>query len=264
MIIAIYTHSDYFDILTIQLDYFQKIFKDSCIKICVFSNKVFDSCVYETVIYDESLPYASRLLECLEKIQSEYVLIIHENDILLKYNEGIIDLCINIMKRCSIDSLDLKHFTHGEPMRDVIPVTETLFLNRKSIGFIYNVQPTLWNVDSFKRVLREFSDKTYRSIECDEINHYILTKCNAYILADLSAFQSIFYKVSDIFVFIHITSCHNLIPCHINNNIHESIQKEHENIYNTYLVNNTRRKFCNYILFQHQTALRPEKYWLEK
>ena len=246
MVIAIYTHSDYFDILQIQLDYFQRNLKDSPVKIYVFSNKVYDSCIYETLLYDDSLPYASRLLQCLEKIQCEYMLIIHDNDILLKYNQEIIDSCVFVMKEYTIDSLELKQFQYKTPLCELIILTETLFLNRKTQGFIYSVQPTIWKTSRFKQVLSQFPDKTYRNIECDEVNSYILENCKVYNLADSLYIQSIFYQVSEFFVFIHITFRNCLILCDKDNNLHETIQTEHENIYNTYLVKNTSRKFYSY------------------
>ena len=133
MDIVIYTNSDFFDILSIQLDFFSKIIDNNKYKVHILSDKHVES-IYNVITYDNSLPYAARILSCLNKIESEYILITHENDILLKFNEHIIDIFLDTMKKNDISSIELKQSIN---IFNPIKITDTLFLSKKNTGYIY-------------------------------------------------------------------------------------------------------------------------------
>ena len=94
--------------------------------------------------------------------------------------------------------------------------------------------------------IADVTKKESNILSSKQLASYILKNCKVYNLADYLYIQSMFYHVSEFFVFLHITFINCLIPCNKDNNLHESVQKEHENIYNTYLVKNTTRKFYSY------------------
>lgn len=241
MDILIYTHSDYFDILPVQLYYFSKLFQDNS-NIFLCTNKEVD-CVYTRVLYDDTLPYASRILSCIQQIQTNntYILIIHENDALIRFDQLFIDILLNKMKEHTVDSLELKQ---GVSNIDLIEVNDMIYLTHKGkwCDYKYSVQPTIWYKPSFIHLLSKFHDKTYRTIECDDVHNYVRDNLKAYSIYDTQSIQTMWYHVSNHFVFLHLTSRLLLLPCSKNNGLEPFIQDEHEYIYNNFLSNTTREK----------------------
>jgi len=246
MDILLYTHSDYFDILKIQLHYFSKYFpKDSDTYLC--SNKLHDDCIYKTLLYDDTLPYASRILSCIKQLETQnpYVLIIHENDILLRYKQSFIDTIIDKMDANNIDSVELKQAP--EKVYDYIKINEHVSLTKKIRCFyVYTVQPTIWLKSSIIELLSLFSDKTYRTIECVKVQTYVTNNYKTYILNDYISKQSIWYRVTQYFAFLHVTSREKLLPCTTENGLEDFIQDDHLYIQNTFL-SETKRTYQKHI-----------------
>lgn len=245
MDIVIYTHSDYFDILPVQLHYFYKYFPvDS--SVFLFTNKNIH-CIYKNILYNDTLPYASRILECIRKIQTNnrHILIIHENDALIRFDKLFMNNLIEKMKEYAIDSLELKQ--GGSNIDLKIEVNDMIYLSYKGkwCDYKYSVQPTIWYKPSLINLLSKFHDKTYRTIECDDVHKYIRDNLKAYSIYDTESLQTIWYRVSKYFVFLHLTSRLLLLPCSKNNGLEPFIQKEHEYIYNNFLSNTLREKQPN-------------------
>ena len=242
MDILIYTHSDFFDILPVQLYYFSKYFKDNT-NIFLSTNKKFD-CIYTNILYDDTLPYASRILECIRKIPTNnmYILIIHENDALISFDKLFMNILLNKMKEYAIDSLELKQGDDNINLK--IDINEHIYLSHKNIlcGYKYSVQPTIWYKSSLIQLLSMFYDKTYRTIECADVHNYVRDNLMAYYIYDTLSVQSMWHRVSKYFVFLHLTSRLLLLPCSKNNNLEPFIQDEHEYIYNNFLSNTNREK----------------------
>lgn len=240
MDIIIYTHSDYFDILPIQLEFFSKIVNQNKYKVHILSDKNIEDCNYNVIVYDDKLPYASRLLYGLNKIDAEYILITHEIDILVKIDESLIDKLPIIMKKHNIDSVELKQ---GINICDPVYITPSLLLSRKNTGYIYTVQPTIWNKNKFIFLLNNFKDETYRTIESDRINKFMLENLKTYITYSFRPIKTIWYHVTEPYYFIHLTSRLLLLPCSKTHNLDSYIQEQHEYIYDKYLKNNKTRGF---------------------
>lgn len=240
MDILIYTHSDFFDILPVQLHYFSKLFQDNS-NIFLCTNKEID-CAYTRLLYNDALPYAARILSCIQQIQTNntHVLFIHENDALIRFDKSFIDILLNTMKAHTIDSLELKQGTNNI---DVIDVNNTIRLvNKNTCAYKYSVQPTIWYKPSFIQLLSTFHSKTYRTIESHIVHKYVKDKLKAYSLYDTQSIRTIWYRVSRHFVFLHLTSRLLLLPCSKKNGLEPFIQEEHEYMYNNFLSNTNREK----------------------
>jgi hypothetical protein len=235
--IVIYTHSDYFDILPIQLEYFDKLVaKLSDKNIYLLSNEPFTDCKYKTLLYDQATPYATRLCSGLEQINEEYIIFTHENDVLVRFNESFIEDIIQAMAKHGIDSVELKHDTRGS---GAIPIHADVSLLKK-IEYFYNVQPTLWKRESLIQILRAFPAKPYRAIEGDDLQKYMVENYKTYTLSCKDRFRSIWYELPAGYCYLHLTSRLMLLPCRKENNLHPEIQAEHEQIFARYLQNSTR------------------------
>src|SRR3972149_11030209 len=88
----IYSHTSYLDVLKIQTDYMRG---RGHLTLFLDHNKLELNELYskydEVIFYDGNDQYAKRLLTCLEKIKSDYFLLIHDIDILLSINDDVIN-----------------------------------------------------------------------------------------------------------------------------------------------------------------------------
>ena len=234
--IAIYTHSDYFDILPIQLDYFKKVVTGA--RVTLFTNKLYEGCEHTQIIYDDSLPYAGRLLSCIGQISSKYILLTHENDIVCRFDSIMIEELVTNMDEYAIDTIDLKHEPFGS---HPIYITDEISLVKK-FNYFYCVQPSLWRLSSLHAILTKYSDRGYRQIEGDDVQEYMVNTWNVRGLVATDSIQSIWYRVSPCYAFLHLTSRLLLLPCSEENMLEPSLQLEHEHIFSRYLSNSTRGK----------------------
>ena len=279
--IVIYTHSSYFDVFKIQIDYFKNLFKDSHYKIFVLSDKHYNSgggktrisrrCAnrrlinktkskkykklkggshtenfkYTTILYDDKKPYFSRLVDCLHKVHSEYIVFVDDNDVVIRFNKNFLKPILHVMKTHNIDSVELVNKgKHSE-----IHVYDTLSITkRENDGYLFNVQPRLWKRESALKLFSHFPDTVYNSSEDNEIQQFIEKNQTTYTLFDTAVVKSIRnYYCSPMFVFLHITSASQIIDPKSNNlTVTSFIQKEHESIVNTYFTN-SKRGFSNFV-----------------
>lgn len=234
--IAIYTHSDYFDILPIQLAYFKKVVTDA--RVTLFTNKIYEGCEYTQILYDDGLPYAGRLLSCISQMTSTHLLLTHENDIVCTFDSNMLESLVAKMDECAIDTIDLKHEPFGS---HPIYVTDEISLVKK-FNYFYCVQPSLWRRSTLQTILTKYSDRGYRQIEGDDVQKYMVETWNVRGLRATTSIQSIWYRVSPYYAFLHLTSRLLLLPCRENNGLHPFLQIEHEHIFSQYLVHSTRGK----------------------
>ena len=233
--IAIYTHSDFFDILPIQIDYFLKhSFQGS--KVYLFSDKPYAS-PFENILYDDTLPYASRLLHCIAKVSSSHILILHENDALILYDGSVMNTLIEKMTEHGIDSLEMKH---GSNSSDPITVNEDISIGKKW-EYFFCVQPTIWNRERLSALLDKFRDKSYRLIEQDDVQTYVRETYRTYITVHRNPLKSIWYRVPPYFCFLHLTSRLLLLPCSPANRLDPIVQGHHEQIFDRYLRDSKRK-----------------------
>jgi hypothetical protein len=232
--IAIYTHSDYFDILPVQLAYFNKVVTGATVTL--FTNIPYPECEYQQILYDDSLPYAGRLLSCISQLSSTYFLLTHENDIVCAYDPSFLEGLVAKMEEHGIDTIDLKHESQGS---DPIHFTDEVALVKKA-HYFYCVQPSLWKRSSLEAILTKYSDRGYRQIEQDDVQKYMVETWNVRGIVATNSIQTIWYRVSPYYAFIHLTSRLLLLPCKEENGLEASLHKEHQEIFAKYFTPSAR------------------------
>ena len=225
----VYGHTSYLDVLEIQTDY---ISSHGNVTLFVNSNdlgleELYDK--YDRVIfYDDSVQYAKRLIHCLDQIDDEYFLLIHDIDILLNVDNEVIESFYEFMKLRNVDRVDLKQ-SHNLNVSNVITVGKSdsieswETINTNDIGdgiylvkqedpkdFIYNVNPSIWKRESFLQLLNTYPDKTYRTIEGLEVQNYC-TRFNIYKLYSKNAIDCGYFICLNIFKFLHISHSGKLL-----------------------------------------------------
>jgi len=239
--LCIYSHSDVFHVLEIQFEYLTKVFKNTSQKIYLFANKNYDKkseLTYETILYDDNIPYNKRILYCINRINCNYFIISHENDILLSYSNDIIKKLADTMKTNKIDSIDLKqHEMSIKPIQVTDNISITNINNHK---YVFNVQPRLWKYSSAVSFFSSTPDKTYKSSENANIQNYLKTQQITYGMFSKNIIRSTCdFNVLPEYKYMHITRDGKFINPNTEL-IDASVKEEYVNIYNKYIKDSKR------------------------
>jgi hypothetical protein len=239
--ICIYTHSDVFDVLEILVEYLHKVFKNTFQKIYIFTNIKYNKetpLIYETILYDDKIPYNKRIAYCLKHIKCEYFIINQESDILVNYSKDTIHKLVDTMKANNIDSIDLKQYESSNKdikVTDIISIT-----NINNHPFVFNVQPRLWKLTSATRFYSSVSDKTYKTIESPNVQTYLKTNQNTYGIFSKNTIRSTRnFNVLPEYKYIHITGDGKFMNPN-KEHIDISIRETYSNIYNKYIKDSKR------------------------
>lgn len=241
---VIYSHTDYLEILKIQTDYVSPIEN----KTLLINKNNFDlSEIYEkyqnVIFYDDSLPYASRLLS-LSSLNDDFILFIHDIDILINENTEIIENLYKYAKSNNIDRIDLQYFDSSwNPNSKFIPfeIPENnfgLIQQDNPSGYIYNVNPSIWKLSVLLEIMNTFKDRNYRNIE-DFSTQIYCQKFKIFKLFSENYINCGYFKCLPFFTFLHITHGGGFIPTS-NNGLPNEIQILYNNIIEKYLKNSNR------------------------
>jgi len=207
--ICIYSHSEFFDILQIQFDYLTKLFKGTGQTIYLFADKNFEGpteLAYTTILYDGAVAYMQRLATCIEQVPASYLILSHENDILLQYDASTMNALVKAMKQHSIDSIDLKHHDTQE---ERIEITPTLYISKVVHPIIFRAQPRLWKKESALQFFTANPTKNYRRAENTNVQNYIKDAQKTFEVSSTTPLQSWYFgvdKAAPEYLFIHITN----------------------------------------------------------
>jgi hypothetical protein len=205
MALVVYSNSDYEDVLAVQDTFLQKY---SGRKV-LLSNKTprfshhFDS----VITYDDSLQYSKRVLQGMTSIREDYVLFLHDMDILVEYTPSRIEELVRFMKENSIDRVDLQYTS--EPNNDSYSF-QNIKLVRNQNRYAYNVNPSIWKRDVLLSIMSQF-DRNYRQIESEDVQ-VVARQYRIYKLWTPKPIRAGYYTCTDLFVFLHITHEGRLLP----------------------------------------------------
>jgi hypothetical protein len=235
--LCVYTHSDTFDLLEIQFDYLSKLFYNDPQKIYLFCNKKYDRPTklnYETILYSDNILYTKRVQSCIEKVKEDYLIILHEKNILLQYSKDAISNLITTMQMYNIDSIDLKRRAHC--VSDL--ATNNVILS--DIGdkdFTFNVQPRLWKKTSALKMFSSNNAKTYGDSEDNEMQTFIKKNQKTYGLCSINNINTTLgFDVTPDFMYMPITTGNKFISNH-REKLDKVIEDEYNKIFDKYIKN---------------------------
>lgn len=246
--VIIYSHTDYLDILRIQVDHIGNLSN----KILLINNSKVDigeiTSKFDRVIYyDDALPYASRL-RALSELNDEVVLFLHDIDILVDVDIKVVDLLAALIKREGLDRIDLQY----DPNYNENSNNRTINLDienhnftvvEQTSGYIYNVNPSLWRLSSLLKIMNHFPNSCYRSIEVNGVQSF----CIEHRLKIYKLFSNIYlncgyFRCLPFFTFLHITHCGGLLPLD-SSRLEDKMREIYANLVYKYKLYNSNRKF---------------------
>lgn len=148
----VYSNSEYFDVLDVFFDEQKKygIYKDNYI---LFSDSKYDDHHnFRTILYNKNHAYGERLLNCLEKVQSEIILYQHE-DMFLYDNPNFhtINEYIKFLKSSCYSFIRLSKTGHCN-LKKIKEINSLYEINRGSPDF-FAVQPSIWKTKDLIKFL---------------------------------------------------------------------------------------------------------------
>lgn len=235
---VIYGHTDYLDVLNIQTDYAHGI---GHLTLFINENNLDLEELYkkynEIIFYDDKETYASRVLSCLKKIDYDYILFIHDIDIILNCDNRLVEKLFEFLKINNFDRVDLKYSDKINPSTNLIKinglddVTEWVTVSCNEIdkktnipylieqdditNYIYNVNPSIWKRESFIDILSNFKHKNYRTIEEIDVQVYS-KKFKIFKMFSNKKLDCGYFQCLESFVFLHISHNGKLLPLNMN------------------------------------------------
>jgi hypothetical protein len=221
MRLIIYTHTDYLDIFQIALDHLKLLDTKN---IFIFANTNNPLYEYKTYLYDNSQEYPNRISQCLNQLEdidpeNEYILLCHDNDIVMSFNNNNLDKIKECMKthnidRCGLITLCDKNNISNEYYNDnTIVIDGDLNIVKNPSHWAYSVGPSIWNRKRFINLLLKFHYKDYRNIEDKQVQDYVNKNMKIYNVGATNNYIKYIGRKSNynIMAILHITVRGNFI-----------------------------------------------------
>jgi hypothetical protein len=203
----IYTHTDYADVLDINLRNHMKYFSQMPISICIndasWLKKTYDGQIQfqEIYQYDDSLTFAARMKDILSHIKTPYILFNQEINVIVDYpSRGLIDKIVSFMDEGQIDQVRLSDSGIQNIIRNdqmFHPITG---------GFFMSVISAVWRTSSIQILYERFRDRTYRTIEEGDSQYFVASNFkNYYISSSLDIEHPPLHSLSYHYPNIHVT-----------------------------------------------------------
>jgi hypothetical protein len=159
--IVLYSHTDYFDVCNVFFGQSEKYLKEYK-KILLINEKLEDiPNSYNTILYDEKLPYRERLISSLEQIDDELILFLHEDMFLFgppKHN--IINEFSKLVSNGSADMIKL--IKAGDNLKKT-EIHNNLVMSPSDNMF--SIQPTITKRNTLINLLKKTNANTIYEIE---------------------------------------------------------------------------------------------------
>lgn len=241
----VYGHTSYLEILRVQTDYI-RLQENTTLFINKNDLNIDDILSkYDRVIYyDDSKPYASRLIQCLNQIEDEYFIFLHDIDILLNADKPTLNILLDFMIKNNVDRVDLKQ----SPNLNSPEILKLNSLEQVSAGevdngvhlikqvmtsdYIYNVNPSIWYKRAFLRLLTAFPNKTYRDIEGLDVQSFAKT-LSIYKLHSKKIVKCGYFECLEVFTYLHISHSGKLLL--LNNNFKTEYGQSYSDISDEYV-----------------------------
>jgi len=206
---VIYSHTEYLDILEIQMDF---ITGKGHLTLFINRNNVNLDYIYnkfdKVIFYDEKLTYGQKLLSCLVQIDYDYFILIHDNDILINNDNNKMIWFLNFLRKNDFDRVDFQlaydfdetHIINN----DDLYLIQSSNIDTRAKGYIYNVNPSMWKRTSLMEIMEKFNYKDYRTIEADEVQEFCL-KFNIFKLYSRKKYRCGYFICLEPFRYLHIT-----------------------------------------------------------
>jgi hypothetical protein len=210
--IVCYSHSEYEDVIRVQNVFIERYPGPKWL--CIDKPPSFSHSFDRILLYSDSDPYSERVRTCMMKIDASHVLFLHDIDLLVHFDSVFLQNVYWCMVSNSIDRVDLKWIRDCcSPVQ--YRVGDVVLCEPLHDSYRYNVNPSIWNVNSFSQFL-DCQPKSYRHVEDATMQERALSY-KMYKLHSPTMVRSGYFHLTPLFVYLHITHLGGLLPPTENN-----------------------------------------------
>lgn len=152
----VYTHSDYDNVYAVWYKQTKKYFPDS--RIYLMSDKPLDTTVETSILYDDSKPYADRIISCLDNLDENEVVLFQHEDMFL-YDEPLHNILNQFIELVSNDSVDMIRMLRTATVNLSHSGVHQMLYNNPNNN-LFSIQPTLIKVKTLKQIFNLVSGKS--------------------------------------------------------------------------------------------------------
>jgi hypothetical protein len=260
-LLIIYSHSSFLDIIYITTDLL-KSYKNKIL----LTDENFDKDDeyknhYVNILkYKNKDTYATRL-HLLEQVTEDYFIIMHEVDLLIKYNSVILHKMIEYMIENNVDNIELQHCAppyhiskrqfhlHNPAIncKDICDIYKKDNIDMLAKGYnIFNVNPNIWKKSSLIKLMKKHSHLDYRTIEPNVPLAKDMANMNCYSLLVKNPINCGHFMCDEFFLPLHILRhCKIFDPkpmhtCGVE--LDKEVYKIYNEILNKYFIGKTKRR----------------------
>ena len=138
----------------------------------------------DIVVYDDSWTYDKKLLHIFSSIDTEYTVLIHDNDLITSFDNTFLDSLLHTCKTNNIDRCMFGVVARDTPVKieicDGHHIGKVNNIKSRNFELPYDVGPSIWKVESYRAALTTIPNTHYRDIEQSSIQKYCSTNLNMY------------------------------------------------------------------------------------
>jgi hypothetical protein len=167
-----YTHSDYSDIWPLVFGQIANLVKLPKI---VYSNEIKNHPFDRALIYDDTKTYPQKLVDLCNEVNSKYIVLVHDNDLVMNFNN---ELCQDYVEEMELKQIDrlmfgiLKRRENNERFVKAEKNMTSHFLTP------YDVGPSIWKKDALLKAMSTELNTSYRQIEFGNIQNWVEENLN--------------------------------------------------------------------------------------
>lgn len=183
-----YSHSDYSDLWDVLKDTTSKLIPTKYRRlVAVNANSSTQPVGFDGILtYDDSLNYSDKVLSIMNQISTEYVVFIHDNDLMMSFSDVIFTDLLGLIKtnhidRCIFGIIGRNNGTIHHPHFNLVDAKAT---QTSRFRIPYDVGPSVWRIQAFKNALTVVPNTSYRDIEDSAIQNYCTEHLNIYGFAN--------------------------------------------------------------------------------
>uniref|UniRef100_A0A6C0D773 Glycosyltransferase n=1 Tax=viral metagenome TaxID=1070528 RepID=A0A6C0D773_9ZZZZ len=237
-------HTDYSETWSVYFDYLFK--NNSTFKkvVCVNNKNAMEEFfktkgyIYDRLIeYDETIPFAQRMVYILNQLDYEYVLFSPDNIILLSYDNNKITTIVNWLYNNNYDSVQF-HMKKND--NSLINISNDITVYQiHDLEYPFSFLPSIWNRITLLNAYKSVPNSSYRFFEIDVMN-FINNNANVFRLKDIGQEKIVGWD-SDMepwFIYLHII--HQRKWCGESFFRNDYFKNEHNTIMQKYNINTTK------------------------
>lgn len=158
--IITHTHTDCKTLWSPYFDSYYEFFNHK--KHIVLINKFSDEITNNQIVYSDSTKYSNRLSDCLNDVNTNYILISFEDMIL--YDKVKVDELDNIIKIMSKNEDYLYTRLIKSGIKSNLGFKDNLYITDNS-DFLFSITPTIWRKKDLLNLLKELQDLSIWDLE---------------------------------------------------------------------------------------------------